>query len=116
MFSQYSDTTEHCKENCASPIQLCRIHAIFCVMFSGVRILREHSMIFLHFSLQDYCQEQPKFSVYILPIILQEYCQSYAVTRDAFSKKAPHSHNVKKRRAKIPQKGKVDEGGECGVK
>src|SRR5260370_26031622 len=79
MFSQYSGIAEHHKENCASPIQLCQIHVIFLVMFSHGRILREHSMIFLHFSLQDYSEEQQKFSAYILLIILQEYCQNYAV-------------------------------------
>src|SRR5260370_33629630 len=80
MFSQYSGIAEHHKENCASPIQLCQIHGIFLVMFSHGRILREHSMIFLHFSLQDYSEEQQKFSAYILLIILQEYCQNYAVS------------------------------------
>ena len=79
MFSQYSAIAEHHKENCASPIQLCQIHVIFLVMFSHGRILREHSMIFLHFSLQDYSEEQQKISAYILLIILQEYCQNYAV-------------------------------------
>src|SRR5260370_3945148 len=80
MFSQYSAIAEHHKENCAPPIQLCQIHAIFLVMFSHCRILREHSIVFLHFSLQDYCEEQQKISAYILLIILQEYCQNYAVT------------------------------------
>src|SRR5260370_9778894 len=79
MFSQYAAMAEHHKENCASPIQLCEIHVIFLVMFSHGRILREHSMIFLHFSLQDYSEEQQKISAYILLIILQEYCQNYAV-------------------------------------
>src|SRR5260370_34482849 len=39
------------------------------VMFSHGRILREHSMIFLYLSLQNYCEEQQKISACILLII-----------------------------------------------
>jgi len=57
------------------------------VIFSYCRILRECSIIFLHFPflVQEPSEEQKKNFTYILPVILQEYCQSYVVVVNGYN-------------------------------